>query len=430
MADKKYLIVGIDPGTTVGVALLGLDGEVLAIHSSRTLNLKDLIHLMIGQGYPLIVATDVSPVPAFVEKVCHLFEAVLHTPRHSLTVEEKREIIRTFSTKFSVDLVFRNSHEKDAFAAAVKALESYEDKFRWIDKKLVEKDLSNLSEQIKASVVSGNRLSDSLAEVLGKGKPVKRTCKPPPTKGVPREIDESKLRRSLRIEDSIIKNMKSEVIELKTKLKERELETKSLGNELENVHSEEFWAIVRSKEIDSRNKMILELKRSLSRVAADRDKLRKKIASLSGSSIWKVAERIETITVVKDLSKRTIAELEKSKPPDDLRFLLVKDASGTGVSVSRTLGEMKVEAVFIESEIPTPARESLESSGILVIPKKTLDLVVIDGMALAEKNGLGKILSRERKKLARRTTNKATVGLERLVEGYRRRVTSERTHGV
>jgi len=426
LADKRHLIVGIDPGTTTGIALLGLDGKVCGVYSSRTFTLKDVIHLIIGNGYPLIVATDVSPVPDFVDKVCRLFEAVLHQPTRSLTVEEKREITNSFAEKSSTDLLFRNSHEKDAFAAAAKALESYGEKFRWIDRKLDEMDLADISEQVKTMVVSGRSLSNSVRQILEERKgprPRRPEARTAPT--VKAEPAESKLRISHRIESSMIRNMQSEILELSTRLKERELKIESLRNELERAHSGMLRDIVRSNEISSRNQMILELKRSLSRVATDRDRLREKLEALSGSRLWRVADRLEPIAILGDLSKDTVGRMDDQRVPGT-RFILVRDPSGTGLSVSRVLSDMKVEAIITEGEMPGPSRAGLESQGIPVIPRKKVEVIVVGDTALADREGLERLLSTERKRLAKVAVGKAMSGLERLVDGYRKELGSER----
>jgi len=426
LADKRHLIVGIDPGTTTGIALLGLDGKVCGLYSSRTFTLKDVIHLIIGNGYPLIVATDVFPVPEFVDKVCRLFEAVLHQPTHSLTVEEKREIANSFAERFSTELFFRNSHEKDAFAAAAKALESYGEKFRWIDRKLNEMGLAEVSERVKTMVVMGRSLSDSVKEILEERKrPRPRKAEAGPAQAVKAQPVESKLRISHRIESSMIRNMQGEILELNTKLKERELKIESLRNELERAHSGMLRDIVRSSEINSRNQMIIELKRSLSRVAADRDRMRQKLEALSGSRLWGAAGRIEAISILADLSKETVGRANGQHAPGS-RFILVRDPSGTGVSVPKVLSDMKVEAIITEGEMPGPARQCLESLGIPVIPRRKVEIIVVGDTALADKEGMDRILSAERKRLAKAAVGKAMSGLERLVDGYRKELGSER----
>ncbi len=423
LPEKKHLIVGLDPGTTTGVAVLGLDGLVLSVHSSRTMNLKDLIHLVIGHGYPLIVATDVAPAPAFVEKVCRLFEAVLYQPTHSLTVEEKRELAKRFESKFGVHMVFKNSHEKDAFAAAAKALEGYGDKFRWIDRKLGEKGLEEISERVKSMVVTGQSLSNSLAEILDEKKP------PEPARQVVTQTQEpsqavARARRTHRIESAIIKNMEHEILDLKTQVKEQQVKIQSLQNELEKARSDGVWEIVRSKEVDSRNKMIMELKRSLSRVAEDRERLRGKISEISGSGLWRVADKLVLIPILQDLSKRTVAGLRKDAA--ETPFLVVRDPSGTASTVAKMLADAKVECVVAEKEFSPQAASSLEDCGIAVVPMGRASLILLGNLALGEKASLNRLLEKERRRLSRRASQIAAAELKKYVDDYRRKITSQK----
>ncbi len=409
--------------------MLGLDGSVFGVYSSRTYNLKDIIHIIIGHGHPLVVAADVHPVPAFVDKVCRLFEATLYEPTHSLTIDEKREITSAFSERYLVDVYFRNSHEKDAFAAAAKALESYGDKFRWIDKKLNERGLSDLSEKVKSMVISGKNLSDSINEAMKPAEAGPRPRVPKPQLQVPKPrtaTPESGLASTRRIESSMIRNMRREILELRTKLGERELKIGSLGNELERMRSEEFWNVLKDREMKSRNQIITELGKSLSRVAADRARLREKLDSLSGSRAWRVLERLEFFPALGDLAKETVAGVGNLAQKEAFRFVLVKDPSGTGSSVATALAEMGIEAVLVQGEMPPQARQSIQSRGIPVIPCGKLNIVVLDDTALGERAMLDRVLSRERKRLAREALERATSGLEELVDHYRREVSSEK----
>ena len=60
-AGRKYTIVGIDPGTTVGIAILSLDGELLLSESIRGISHDEVVRMIAEYGKPAIVATDVYP---------------------------------------------------------------------------------------------------------------------------------------------------------------------------------------------------------------------------------------------------------------------------------------------------------------------------------------------------------------------------------
>ena len=65
----QYLIVGIDPGATVGYAILNLNGKILCINSSKNLTSSKLILKLTQFGRTLVIASDVNPVSNNVKKL-------------------------------------------------------------------------------------------------------------------------------------------------------------------------------------------------------------------------------------------------------------------------------------------------------------------------------------------------------------------------
>jgi len=417
LAEKRQLIVGIDPGTTVGLAILGLEGDVHLIYSSRTCALEEVTNIIIEHGTPLIVASDVNPLPSYVQKVCHLFEAVPFVPKQSMSTEAKREIIKTFAANSEAEISFRNSHEKDALAASLKALESYEEKFRWIDRKLTEEDLSDLSQSAKALVVRGSSLSSAIEELK----------EAESEDDQPERVREAKRKhpaggRSKRGTESVELRLRRENRNLGRLIDEREERIESLEEELEKVRSESFWEIVKSKEVDSRNRMIKEMKRSLSRIAADRNRMRKRVEVMAGSRLAEIADDVEIIPVIPDLSRQRVSDLGREN--GEIPFIIVEDASGTGGSIGDILHGGKTKAVFIGGKLPPQARESLEAHEILVVPRERLDALEFRDLALARKKDVESALSGARRELNRRLRKRADAGLRKLVEGYRREISS------
>ncbi len=60
---RRHIIVGIDPGTTVGLPMLDLHGEICALYSSKDMSIDDIVERIIGEGLPVIIATDVETLP-------------------------------------------------------------------------------------------------------------------------------------------------------------------------------------------------------------------------------------------------------------------------------------------------------------------------------------------------------------------------------
>ncbi len=125
---KEYLIVGIDPGTTVGLAFVDLRGNVINVESGKNLSFSEIMYEIQDHGEPVIVATDKAQPPEMVKRIAGLTNARLYSPPEDLSHQEKLELVKKYSLK--------NQHEKDALAAALKAYNVYSGKIRSMLKKL------------------------------------------------------------------------------------------------------------------------------------------------------------------------------------------------------------------------------------------------------------------------------------------------------
>ena len=124
----KYLIVGIDPGTTTAIAALDLEGNLIHLSSSRQMSMSDVSEVLYKIGKPLIIASDVHEMPYSVEKVRRAFNGVAYTPRQDMSVETKLELASPHR--------YGNDHERDALSAALEAHRSYKNKFQSILKRI------------------------------------------------------------------------------------------------------------------------------------------------------------------------------------------------------------------------------------------------------------------------------------------------------
>ena len=118
---RDHVLLGVDPGTTTAVAVVGLDGEVLDLLSTRTADTSEVIEWVVERGRPVVVAADVTPMPETVEKLRRSFDAAGWTPDRDLPVDEKQHRTREEG--------YDNDHERDALAAALSAYDDHEDQF-------------------------------------------------------------------------------------------------------------------------------------------------------------------------------------------------------------------------------------------------------------------------------------------------------------
>jgi predicted RNase H-like nuclease (RuvC/YqgF family) len=84
---RRYIIVGIDPGTTIGVAIIDLEGKTIEVFSSKNYSCSDVIERIIARGNPLIVASDVTPTPSTVKRISRIFSSPVHELDKSLATD-------------------------------------------------------------------------------------------------------------------------------------------------------------------------------------------------------------------------------------------------------------------------------------------------------------------------------------------------------
>lgn len=157
---RELLIVGIDPGTTVGYAVLDIRGNVLRTRSSKLLELNSLVEEITEIGSVLAVGTDKGKAPALVEKFAAKTGAKVIAPGEDLPVIEKDATVAASGHNAL------NAHEKDALAAALYAYKELEPLLRRIEKVLKEQSKPGLFNEVTGMVLlEGMNIRDSILAV-------------------------------------------------------------------------------------------------------------------------------------------------------------------------------------------------------------------------------------------------------------------------
>ena len=153
---RNLLIMGIDPGTTKGYAVLDLKGNLIRITSSKQLSLNSIIKETISIGKILVVGTDTNPVSSFVEKYSKQIGAKLVFPDNKLSLKSKRRLVDGFLKNSKVFIKIRNKHEKDALASALYAHKRLKSLFIRIDNYLKSINKEELSNEVIERVLLKN----------------------------------------------------------------------------------------------------------------------------------------------------------------------------------------------------------------------------------------------------------------------------------
>jgi len=152
---RRFLIVGIDPGATIGIAMLGLSGQKIATGSILGGGIGEATRFIEQHGTPSLIACDVNPAPDMALRLASFFSCKLHLPEKEIREEEKRRAASIAGVA--------NNHERDAYCAALFAYRAHANKFRQIDS-LEELPLPD-KEKVKHLMLKGYRLKDAFLEL-------------------------------------------------------------------------------------------------------------------------------------------------------------------------------------------------------------------------------------------------------------------------
>lgn len=154
---RELLIVGIDPGTTIGYAVLDTRGELIRARSSKLLELNGIVEEIVQLGSVLAIGTDRQKCPQLIEKIAAMTGAKVIQPGYDLTVAEKEIMASGFSG---------NQHEKDSLAAALYAYKELEPLLQRIEKALVSEGRQELFREVTRIVVmDGINIREALRQV-------------------------------------------------------------------------------------------------------------------------------------------------------------------------------------------------------------------------------------------------------------------------
>ncbi|MDY6765974.1 MAG: DUF460 domain-containing protein [Candidatus Nanohaloarchaea archaeon] len=162
--ETELRVVGIDPGTTTGVAALRLDGTLIDYTSRRGFAKDRVIQFMVEAGKPLIVAADVAPAPDLVEEIGSNTGSVVAAPDTDLSQERKEQLTEPFQ------IGGEDSHVLDAVAAAEYARRTYADTINEICRRTAEEGVEPDRDEIIDLVVNRSfSVSNAITEVAGTG---------------------------------------------------------------------------------------------------------------------------------------------------------------------------------------------------------------------------------------------------------------------
>ncbi len=408
---RDPVVVGIDPGTTTAAAVVGLDGDVLDVLSTRTADTAAVIEWLIERGRPLVVGADVTPMPETVEKLRRSFDAAGWTPDRDLPVDVKKHRTR--------EVGYDNDHERDAIAAALGAYDAHADQF----------------DRVAAKVPPRQNLGTVLSRVVTDGESVETVLTD--LEDDPEEADDEDehVERELTPEEKRIRDLETQVERLQEHVDRLEETIEEKDDQIE-TYEEELSAARREERAEARERrQVTRLERKAERLERELADERETVAELEGKlerlkALWKldhsdfadVAEKkagLVPVKVVEQFTREAIAVADEQFGLAEDDVILLRDASGAGRSTADRLADVNPRVVLRNGRLSDMADRVLFEQDIPVAPADLVTVQEVDELAVAREADVEEAIADwERRAEAREREQRAEM-VDKLISEHR-----------
>jgi len=344
--SKQLLIAGVDPGTTLGYAVIGINKRLIKIGSSKQLDLSSLIKIIAGIGNILIVGTDKKRIPDFVEKFSRKIGARVIPPKNDLKIKEKKAITAEYEIK--------NSHEMDALASALFAYKEILPLLKKIDSYLKIKKKERFSNEVKELLLTEEGLNIKSALDIAElpEKEEVKTIKKAVKEKKLTEKDFFRLYDKLKRKEKSAFLLKKQNIKLKQRLKDAKQKYFYLEKKMNHLVSDEkAEQLIEQKEkrLFSLYKQIKTKESDIENLNKDINKLRDFISILGDNTLLKK---------LRNLGKEEFKKKNRIINIQDKDILLVDDPNITSKKVIEFL-KNKIEVIIFKKKVSKKVAEQL-----------------------------------------------------------------------
>ncbi|MGZ7049771.1 MAG: DUF460 domain-containing protein [Methanobacterium sp.] len=428
--NQKWIIVGFDPGLTVGIAILDLNGNVISSKSFKEISRSEIIKHIISYGKAVLVATDVYSPPKMVRKLASILNSKIYSPSRTLTVSSKTEIVDSYLNEISSSNSPDNAHERDALAAAIKTYKHYQKKMDQIERRTEKLGLSNAEiDEIKSMVIKGCPISkavDYFLKIPEDGDLETQIVE------IEKDIDSINEEKLKRIEEAA-KKLKLKIKSQQNQIKHLERKNKQLGKEkskykdknstlqakIEKLHYEYSKDILSKKEMSAKLSIIKGLQEKYNQERKLREELEENLRSIKNIDVQELSEKAVPVKIIELFTKEGIkaaCDYWKIKKGD---VVLLSSSEGGGSQTAALLVKTGICAVIVMDKMSHPAEEEFERNEIPVLNVKKIDLKMIDEFAVVSRDVLKEEIENWKIKTARKRKKEEEKKLIGVIEEYR-----------
>ncbi|MCL7474743.1 MAG: DUF460 domain-containing protein [ANME-2 cluster archaeon] len=410
---RKVLIVGIDPGTTTGLGMLDLEGNLVKSHSGRGMSVSDIVEMIASYGKPMIIATDVRPIPGTVEKIRRSFNAIPGEPDESLSSEYKINLARPYG--------YSNDHERDAIAASVHAFRRHKNRFEEIRKKTppgIDAD------EVIVRVMKGDTIDSALAGLSGRDTVLKPEVEDTAIDGPDKVTADLKI--TIKRQHETIKSLRTYLDELKSEMSRKRHRISVLDKKIKKFRSDTYATLRKSKEMRIRDEKIYYLEHELYRKDRQIEELTELVEELKRLRNLEISGRAIPVKVANAFTKEAIAKVKEQYGINTGDVLFFKDASGGGPATVDMLSQAGVRAVIFRGDMAHNAQEAFLEKDLPFFNVRSVPVNYLDELGVVDPDDFNPAFERFIEESRARKRKEKEQLLTNLVEEYK----SERRRGI
>ena len=408
---RDHVLVGIDPGTTTAAAVVGLDGELLDVISTRTADTAAVIEWIVERGRPIIVAADVTPMPDTVEQIRRSFDAAGWTPPRDLPVDVKKH--RTRETGYD------NDHERDAIAAALGAYDAHSEQFDRVATKVPPQ--VELGEVLAQVVTEEASVETALAEL-------RETDDQP-------ESDDEHTERELTDEERRIRKLETQVERLQAHVGDLEATIEEKDDQIDELKAELTEARREERQRARERREVSRLQRETNRLEHELEAERETVADLEGKlerlkALWKLDHSdfadvsdakagLVPVKVIEQFTTDAIRDADERFGLAEDDVVLFRDASGAGRSTAELLAEIGPRLVLRTGGLSEMADHILFDREIPVAPAEQVTVQEVDELAVARESEVEAAIEDWEQRAQEREREQRAELVDRLISEHR-----------
>lgn len=318
--------------------------------------------------------------------------AILIVPERVPETIEKQDVAYKYAQKYGVKL--GNTHERDALAASIKAIQRFENKFRQTEARIKRLELSISQDEVKALIIKGYSIRKAIESLLHKPEEAKAVYSTALISPSTYREEIKRLQAKINLQNEEIDKLRMLNSEFNNQVQTLEKSIEILSYKLNKVSSDEDKSVKREQKYQIFENELSTLREKLTTAYKELEDYQQRLATIKH---YRELESKGEVTFLKPIESFSKAGLERAFQLFDIKrgdIVLLIDASGGGSLTAEELARRGIKAVVTQTAMSHQAEYTLNRYGIPVVSSEVVNLQMVEGYLYASSSDIEKAIKK------------------------------------